>query len=73
MQIAKTPKALIIQLKSIGLEVRKDTGLGHYKVYDPDTQAWLFNLSSSPSDVNWYWNIKRHLRRLGLWHHWEAS
>lgn len=64
--IATSPKELIAQLSGIGLVVRKDTGSGHHKVYDPKTDAWLFNVSSSPSDVNWFWNIKRHLRRLGL-------
>ena len=66
LRLANTPKELIKQLGTLGLSVRKDTGLGHYKVYDPDTNAWLFNVSNSPSDVNWHHNIKRHLRRLGL-------
>lgn len=65
MEIANNPKELLVQLGELGLEVRRANS-GHHKVYEPKTGVWLFNVSNSPSDVNWFWNIKRHLRRLGL-------
>ena len=57
--------------KDNGLEVRKETGSGHWKIHDPNSGAWLFNVSSSPSDVNFFWAVRRHFRRLGI--PWDAA
>ena len=57
---------VITRLNHLGLDVQKKTKTGHYKVYDPKTGAWLFDVASTPSDPNWHYNIARNLRRMGL-------
>jgi hypothetical protein len=52
--------------KGLGLRVQFETGATHYSVRDPDTDAKLFYISSTPSDTNFKYEIARHLRRLGL-------
>lgn len=52
--------------KNLGLNPIMESGSGHYKVRDPSTGVYLFGISSSPSDPNFKWMIRRHLRRLGL-------
>lgn len=52
------------RLGHLGLEVRP--GGKHWKVYHPSTGVWLFDVSKTPTDPNWHYNILRHLRRLGL-------
>jgi hypothetical protein len=49
----------------VGLIVQV-TGSGHYKIHHPESGAWLFNVSSTPSDPNWFWSVRRHFRRLDL-------
>lgn len=61
---AVTPDQLIKQLSDYGLDVSASGR--HWKVRDPTTGAWLFDVSKTPSDHNWYWQVRRHLRRLGL-------
>lgn len=52
--------------KGLGLRVAFETGSAHYTVRDPDSDAKLFYISSTPSDSNFKYEIARHLRRLGL-------
>ena len=65
MPIRKDVKEVIDLVTNLGLEPVIESGSEHYKVRDPKTQAFLFGISSTPSDPNWRWMIMRHLRRLG--------
>lgn len=60
-----TPEAVVHELRGYGLDVSVGAG-GHWKVRDPKSGAWLFDISRSPSDHNWYWGLRRHLRRIGV-------
>lgn len=51
--------------KGLGLRVAFEGGQ-HYTVRDPNTEAKLFYISSTPSDSKFKYEIARHLRRLGL-------
>lgn len=65
--MAKTDVTEMVNLcKGLGLRVAFEGGLGHYTVRDPDSEAKLFYISSTPSDVNFKYEIARHLRKLGL-------
>lgn len=58
---------VLTRLRELGLDVsEKKTRAGHYKVYDPKTGAWLLDISGTPSDMNWYHQVSRDLRRIGL-------
>lgn len=59
-------KEMVTLCKSLGLRVAFETGSTHYSVRDPNTDAKLFYISSTPSDSNFKYEIARHLRRLGL-------
>jgi hypothetical protein len=65
--MSKTDVSEMVNLcKGLGLRVAFETGLNHYSVRDPDSNARLFYISSTPSDSNFKYEIARHLRRLGL-------
>jgi len=57
-------KDMLKRLQQLGLQVKP--GSNHWKIYHPTTGVWLFDVSKSPSDANWYFNIRRHLKRVGL-------
>lgn len=57
---------VLTRLRELGLDVSGKTKTGHYKVYDPKTGAWLLDISGTPSDMNWYHQVSRDLRRIGL-------
>jgi hypothetical protein len=59
-------REVLHRLSVLGLEIKQARRTGHYKVYDPVTGAWLFDVSGSPGDANWHYNIARNLRRIGL-------
>lgn len=62
--VSQTVEEVIKDLRSYGLAVSPEGA--HWKVYDPYSGAWLFDVSKTPSDHNWYWGLRRHLRRIGL-------
>lgn len=64
-----TVQEVIHKCREIGLEVQENfqTG-GHsqWKIVDPGTGAVLTGIAATPSDHNWFWNIRRQLRRAGF-------
>jgi hypothetical protein len=63
-EVALDVKSVLRRLDHLGLEIRP--GGNHWKVYHPQSGAWLFDVSKSPSDYNWHYNIVRHMKRVGL-------
>jgi hypothetical protein len=68
--LRKKPKMkvseVLTRLRELGLDVSEKTKTGHYKVSDPKTGALLLDISGTPSDMNWYHQVSRDLRRIGL-------
>jgi hypothetical protein len=63
-ELMPTVAEVIKELKDYGLDVSPSGA--HWKVRDPKSGAWLFDVSKTPSDYNWYWGLRRHLRRIGV-------
>src|SRR5262245_37496352 len=61
----KDVREVIRLCESLGLVVDPIGGSGTRTVRDPKSGAYVFGISSSPSDPNWQWMIMRHLRRIG--------
>jgi len=59
-----TVNEVIRLIQNSGLKVVPRKSI--YKVYDPKSEAWLFNVHKTPSDPNWYWALRRYLRRVGI-------
>ena len=59
-------KEMVNLCVGLGLRVNFEGAGQHYTVRDPDSDAKLFYISSTPSDTNFKYEIARHLRRLGL-------
>jgi len=62
----KDVRDVLARLHKMGLDLRRDGRSPHVKVLDPQTGAFLFIVTSTPSDTNFVWEIRRHLRRIGI-------
>lgn len=67
----KDVRDVLARLHKMGLDLRRDGRSPHVKVLDPATGAFLFIVTSTPSDSNFVWEIRRHLRRIGL--DWDSG
>ena len=57
-------KEVLTRLNRLGLKTVK-TKAGHYKVY-AKSGMFMFDVSGSPSDENWFHGVERDLRKWGL-------
>lgn len=62
-----SPRDFIRWLERIGLTTKTQTSSGgHTRVYDTNSGVWLFDVSNSPSDQNWFHHARRILVKAGI-------
>lgn len=62
--------AVLKRLRNIGLQLEFAPGANHWRVLDPGTGAFLTTVSSTPSDTNFWQQIRRAVERAGF--SWEG-
>lgn len=63
--------AVLRRLRNIGLQLEFSAGAGHWRVIDPGTGAFLTTVSGTPSDGNFFHQIRRAIEKAGF--NWEGG
>ena len=62
---------ILKKLRDLGLKLEFASGAGHWRVIDPGTGAFLTYVSNTPSDNNWWHQVRRAVERAG--YSWEGK
>jgi hypothetical protein len=58
-------RGLIEKAESQGFKLMEKGRSGHYKILPPTKDKPILSISSTPSDSNFYWELRRMLKRCG--------